>query len=236
MYFKESECIARKEKFPKYVIKKIDRFLARKHVKSFKLHDVWDLADVHENAKPILDEYVKCRVLKLTKRYFCPKHENNAIEVVGSLPIRRKGFCEKCDDSYFLIGLQHEIMYKRIKEPRQWSNSEDLTQSHRIEVHEPQWKPIAKFVAKTVAATIIGYITINVFVAGIQNLLSTHTFENQTTRQITPSFTHAISSTLAPEPNIRSQSTLTVVTTLTGSLPSATSIAIFPKTSNKDHH
>ena len=132
MYFKESDQIASKEQFARSAVEKIDRFLARKASSQFRLQDVTDFTDVHENVDEILDSYVNFRVLKPKLRFYCPAHPNRARPLAVSSRLSRKGYCQKCDKSYLLKGLVKETIYQRNKLPPKWSDSDMQTEAGPI--------------------------------------------------------------------------------------------------------
>ena len=153
MYFKESDLIANREKLPRSDIEKVDRFLARKHLRRFKLHDVWDKADIRENAQPILDEFIKLRVVKQDKRYFCPE-DDNVLLPTRCERFTRKVHCIECEKTYPIHKLDNEAIYERKKEPIRWSNSKDNNSSVRPKKHESPWRKFTKWILDRIAATV----------------------------------------------------------------------------------
>ena len=158
MYFKESDRIANKERFPRSVIEKIDHFLARRASSEFKIQDVRDFAEVYENVEEILDNYIKSRVLKPKPRYYCPLHPNKAVPLQESVRFSKKGYCNKCDKKYSFHGLAHEVIYKRIRNPRLWSDS--LSSNLTGQPKQPWWKDkkwvITSFIA--FAAVVVAFL------------------------------------------------------------------------------
>ena len=139
MYFNVSDRIA--HDYPRSEIIEIDRFLARKHLKEFKLQDVRDLPDAADNAQAILDEYTTRRVLKKLNRYYCPKHSDVALETTTLSTIRGKGSCQKCEESYQLLDHDSEVVYQLKTMPESWSNCDD-SKSEDLVIHRepPLWR------------------------------------------------------------------------------------------------
>lgn len=122
-FFKESDRIANKDKYPPREVADIDRFVARKRVSNFPLQAVLDNVPIKKNAKRILEDYVSLRVLKKVSRYYCPKHQNKPRVLEVSQRLSKTGYCQKCDATYLLSGLETETIYERIKLPSKWSDS-----------------------------------------------------------------------------------------------------------------
>lgn len=156
-YFKESDRIANKDKYPPGDLEAIDRFLARRNVGEFSLNAILDKTSVRKNAKPLLHEYVKLRVLKITNRYYCPEHQNKPKELEVSHRLAKSGVCTKCDKTYSLNTLEPEIFYKRIRNPRLWSDS--LSTNLNSQPKQP-WYRDRKFVITSVIALIAVLVNI----------------------------------------------------------------------------
>ena len=142
-YFKESDRIANKDRYPPREIADIDRFLARKRVCNVSLQAVLDNVSIKKNVKYILQDYVSLRALKKVTRYYCPEHQNKPRLLDHSGRNPQTGFCKKCNMSYSLSELVPEIYYKRIRNPRLWSDS--LSTNLASQPEQP-WHRDARFV------------------------------------------------------------------------------------------
>lgn len=142
-YFKESDRIANKDKYPPRELADIDKFLARKRVSNFPLQAVLDNVPIKKNAECILEDYVNLRVLKKVTRYYCPEHQNKPRLLHHSGRNPQTGFCKKCNKSYSLSEIEPETTYKRKRNPRLWSNSLSTNLSSQP---EQPWHRDKKFV------------------------------------------------------------------------------------------
>lgn len=177
MYFKESDRIANREKLPRSDIEKVDRFLAREHLKCFKLHDVWDKADIRENAQPILDEFIKLRVVKQDKRYFCPE-DDNVLLPTRCERFTRKVHCIECEKTYPIHKLDNETIYERKKEPIRWSNSKDNNSSVQPKERGPLRWEVAKWILDRIAAPTLVQILVGISTTIIIGGIGGHLFNN----------------------------------------------------------
>ncbi len=167
MYFDVSEHIARF--CPRSEVEEIDKFLARRQLKEFKLQDIRDLPNVTENAQPMLDKFVTGRLLKKLNRYYCPKHSEVALETTTLSTFRGKGSCQVFEESYPLLDSDTEVIYQLRKTPDTWSNcdaskAEDLV-NHR---EPPLWRDrrlhialISALIIALVAAAVALFIHFN---------------------------------------------------------------------------
>ena len=212
MYFKESDRIANREKLPRSDIEKVDRFLAREHLRRFKLHDVWDKADIRENAQPILDEFIKLRVVKQDKRYFCPE-DDNVLLPTRCERFTQKVHCIECEKTYPIHKLDNETIYERKKEPIRWSNSKDNNPSVQPEGSETLRRKVAKWILDRIAAPTLVQILVGISTTIIIGGIGGHLFNNNFLSQ---------EPTQTPIPTL-SRPTMTIQATPTSSV-TATSI------------
>ena len=210
MYFKESEPIANEGTYPRSEIKKVDRFLARRNVSQFKLHDVNNLTDIQDNVQRIVDEYVRAHVLKVKRRYFCPEHEEVVLKLTRSIVITQKGYCHRCNKTHSLKGLDVETIYQRIKEPLRWSDSRNTTVANHVETPEQPLLGDKKWIIERVIQIVIGAAII---VGVIFNIFSQRP-EKQDSRQIlgfqTVTATHSSSTTQNEIPTVTGVKTLKI--------------------------
>lgn len=126
MYFKKSENIARNALDNRYAIddvQKLDKYLARRNLNLFSLFDVKSNTGLGSHAELILKQYVKEGILREPEaRYLCPVH-NIALEQMNS----ETGNCLDCDCSYTLAVCVREMVYKRLQNPRKWSDAHSDT-------------------------------------------------------------------------------------------------------------
>ena len=109
--------IADQTDFRKADIGKIDRFLARTHLREFKLQDVKDLLNEARLAEAIIGAYIKHKLVKKDERFYCPKHEHTTLRLPRRRSLRGRGYCHTCDERYALSVLDSETVFIREMEP-----------------------------------------------------------------------------------------------------------------------
>ena len=158
--FNGSERIARKTGFPRSEIIEVDKFLARKARRQFKLHDIEDFTNVKENAEPIINEYIKQRVVKKEKTYLCPKHEHIALEPVKGILVGQKGLCHKCEQEYPLKDREYETVFIRKKAPDRPLPSEAVSPFLQPETTGSKWWKDRKWLISTSLTLVIIFIAL----------------------------------------------------------------------------
>ena len=207
MYFKESDRIANEERFPKSAIEKIDRFLAQKQSSRVKLQDVKEFADVHENVAAILDKYVKFRVLKPYKMYFCPEHEDEVLVFGRISAFSKKGVCQHCNKPYSISSLEPETIYERKRKPREWSDSEPA--DAKTEPETPWWKNPRWIVEKIALPFALPLLLI------FATLFFRHVFSSQESSQTISETLSVPTTTIEASPTFTSASSFTKTITAT---------------------
>lgn len=166
MYFDASERIAHKTNYSRSQIEKIDDFLAGQDVKRFELRQLQEKTEIYTDVLPILEAYVRARVLTKKTTYLCPEH------LVGLEPVNRnEGRCIDCDRVYPFEDCPQKILYERGRKPdRQKIHEVATSQAETVTV--PWWRD-ARFVIGILVAVVVALIgvvgsilggdTINIF-------------------------------------------------------------------------
>lgn len=140
MCFDASERIARETDFRRAEIAQIDRFLARKHLREFKLQDARNCLKDAKLAESILDAFIGHKVVQKQERFYCPEHQHTVLEPPKRHLGERTGFCQKCDNTYALNGLDCESVFIRIKEPdRPLPEDNGATGEPQVQTEQKWW-------------------------------------------------------------------------------------------------
>lgn len=112
MYFNASERIASRTHYLRSQIQSVDTFLAGSRVRRFELRQLQEKTGLYNDIAPILEEFVKERVLRKEVFHVCPE-DFSQLERINQL----EGRCISCDKIYAYEDCPTKLIYERLRDP-----------------------------------------------------------------------------------------------------------------------
>ena len=212
--FEISNDIRRETNFDIEEIEKLDKYLASPKRKQFDLFSVESHTGLGSRTKPLLNEYIKRKVISgPTRRYRCPIHEIE-LKPVNS----QSAECTDCEAFYSLEDCREEMIYELIVSPDKLPVPAGTTQIVHSTVNEEQ-PSIKKRVISFIFENAV-FIFRALLIAGLTAWLIPRIFSPSEQ----PSTTSPTSS--SPVPTITASPTAAVSATINGTLHQDSSVTL----------